>query len=115
VSSQWFRDVGACRSAQRCRAAHTFLATVDGAELDGRGAAAQRQRGAGTDMGLLHTCDGGALRGLGERASGNRDDPRWRAECGGVGTVWAQVFGPDAKGIKTVIEYKVRDDGAKVR
>jgi translation initiation factor 3 subunit G len=26
-----------------------------------------------------------------------------------------QVFGPDAKGIKTVIEYKVRDDGAKVK
>jgi len=32
-----------------------------------------------------------------------------------VGTVWAQVFGPDAKGIKTIIEHKVREDGAKVR
>ena len=27
----------------------------------------------------------------------------------------AQVFGPDAKGIKTIIEHKVREDGAKVR
>ncbi|KAK3283023.1 hypothetical protein CYMTET_9263 [Cymbomonas tetramitiformis] len=26
-----------------------------------------------------------------------------------------QVFGPDSKGIKTVIEYKVRDDGVKVK
>mmetsp|Transcript_31362 Transcript_31362/g.43514 ORF Transcript_31362/g.43514 Transcript_31362/m.43514 type:complete len:286 (+) Transcript_31362:116-973(+) len=53
-----------------------------------------------------------ALRGRwGDDADFNEDDEGDFGEF----TPDVQVFGPDAKGIKTVIEHKVREDGVKVK